>query len=240
MSDADKPKIEELPDGATFWKAYRDGRLVKGFDVANFYLDLAEEQKKRLAPGARADFTKLCKDGCFPIALAALVALLRLSPQLESYWAELVDRPDDREKSARDLEKAVKTIESLFGNVISAEKAGENELAKIGHLPVSQVTSELRFYIQFINFAATLSAEMEIRSPVELSKYLLTSYIRKMTGRFHDKNVSGLIQELVGPANYDEVNQRMWRNRNYKRIDVHFSWMTRMLVAASVVIAQTP
>jgi hypothetical protein len=79
----------------------------------------------------------------------------------------LAGRPDNREKSARDLEKAVKTIENLFGNVISSEKAGENELAKIGRLPVSQVTSELRVYIKFINFAATLSADMEIRSPVE-------------------------------------------------------------------------
>jgi|SRR5580700_2122486 hypothetical protein len=74
----------------------------------------------------------------------------------------------------------------------------------------------------------------------ELSKYLLTSYIRKMTGRFHDRSASVLIQELVGPTNYDEVAQRMWRARNYKRIDKHCSWMTRFLVATSVVVAQTP
>jgi len=188
MSNADKPKIGELLEEVALWEAYRDARRVKGFDVSKLYLDLAEEQKKTLAPGARQDFIALCKDGCFPIALAALVALLRFSPRSESYWAQLAGRPENREKSARDLEKAVKTIENLFGNVISTEEAGEHVLAKIGRLPVSQVTSELRFYIKFINFAATLSADMEIRSPVELSKYLFTSYIRKMTGRFHDKN----------------------------------------------------
>lgn len=76
MSDADKPKIEELADLVALWNSYREIRRVKGFDVAQFYADLAEEQEKRLAPGARGDFTELCKDGCFPIALAALVALL--------------------------------------------------------------------------------------------------------------------------------------------------------------------
>jgi hypothetical protein len=61
-----------------------------------------------------------------------------------------------------------------------------------------------------------------------------------MTGRFHDRNVSGLIAEVTGSTDYIEVAQRMWRGRNYKRIDKHFSWMTRFLVAMSVVIAQTP
>jgi hypothetical protein len=85
MSDADKPKIQELAVEVALWNSYRELRRAKGFDVAKFYLDMAEEQKKRLAPGARSDFTKLCKDGCFPIALAGLVALLRFSPQLERY-----------------------------------------------------------------------------------------------------------------------------------------------------------
>jgi hypothetical protein len=50
MSDAGKPKIEDLGDEAALWKAYRDPRRVKGFDVARFYLDLAEEEKKGLHP----------------------------------------------------------------------------------------------------------------------------------------------------------------------------------------------
>jgi len=241
MTDTDKPKIEELADEVALWNSYREARRVRGIDIAQLYADLAAEQKHELtSPGAREDFTELCTDGCFQITLAALVVLLRYSPQLKSYWAELVGRPENREKSARNLEQAVKTLENLFGNVIASEKEARNvELVKIGHLPVSQMISELRFYIKLINFAATLRADMEVRSPVELAKYLLTSYVRTMTGRFHDKNVSGLIQELLGLADYGEVAHRMWRARNYERIDKHFSWMTRFLVAMSVVMAQT-
>jgi hypothetical protein len=242
MNDADKPKIEELVDEVALWNSYREARRAKGIDIAQLYADLAAEEKQALtSPGAREDFTELCKDGCFQITLAALIALLRSSPQFESYWAELVGRPDNREKSAQNLEKAVHTLENLFGSIVSAEKAGKNaELVKIGRLPVSRIISELNFYVRFISLAGTLQADEEIRSPVELARYLLTSYVRRMTGRPHHRNVSSLIQEVLGLTNYDDVAHRMWCNRNYKRIHKHFSWLTRILVVASVVVAETP
>jgi hypothetical protein len=242
MTDADKPKIEELAQEVAFWNRYREARRIEGIDIAQFYADLAAAQKQALtSPGAREDFTELCTDGCFQITLAALVALLRYSPQLESYWAELVGRPDNREQSARNLELAIQTLERIFVDVISSEKQGKyGELVKIGWLPVSRVISELRFYIRFINFAGTLQEDKEIRSPVELTKYLLTSSVHRMTGRPHHRNVSSLIQEVLGLANYDDVAHRMWCNRNYKRIHKHFSWMTHILIVASVVVAETP
>ena len=242
MSDADKPRIEELAQEVAFWSQYREARRIEGIDIAQFYADLAAAQKQALtSPGAREDFNELCNDGCFQITLAAVVVLLRYSPQLENYWIELVGRPDNREKSARNLELSVHTLEDLFGSIVSAEKAGKNaELVQIGRVPVSRVISELGFYIRFINFAATLQQDKEIRSPVELTKYLLASYVRRMTGRPHHRNVSNLIQEVLALANYDDVAHRMWCNRNYRRIHKHFSWMTRILVVASVVVAETP
>ena len=225
MNDADKPKIEELTQEVAFWIRYREARRIEGFDIAQFYADLAAAQKQALtSPGAREDFTELCNDGCFQITLAALVLLLRYSPQLENYWTELAGRSDNREKSSRNLELAVQTLEDLFGSIASMEKEGKNaELVQLGRVPVSRVISELGFYIRFINFAGTLQEDKEIRSPVELTKYLLTSYVRRMTGRPHHRNVSNLIQEVRGLANYDDVAHRMWCNRNYNRIHKHFS-----------------
>ena len=200
MNDADKPKIEELAQEVAFWNHYREARRIEGIDIAQRYADLAAAQKQALtSPGAREDFTELCNDGCFQITLATVVVLLRYSSQLENYWIELVGRPDNREKSARNLELAVRTLEDLFGGIVSAEKEGENaELLQIGRVPVSRVISELGFYIRFINFAGTLQEDKEIRSPMELAKYLLTSYVRQMTGRPHHRNVSNLIQEVLG------------------------------------------
>jgi hypothetical protein len=153
----------------------------------------------------------------------------------------MVGHPENREKATRALENTAQTLEKLFNSVIATENERKNvEFAKIGRLPVSQVVSELRIYIRFINFASSMSADTETRSPVELSKYLLSSYVRVMTGRFHDRSVSGLVGKASASPEYNEVAHRMWRTRNYERIDKHFSWITRFLVAMSVVIAQTP
>jgi hypothetical protein len=51
-----------------------------------------------------------------------------------------------------------------------------------------------------------------------LAKYLFSAYVYRATSRFHDKEVSDLIGAALG-ITYDETAHRMWRNRNYKRID---------------------
>ena len=205
-------------------------------------MDLAEEEKQKLtSPGAREDFVELCESGCFQPILAGIVMLLRYAPQLEAFWTQMVGRPHNREKASLSLEGATQTLENLFSGIIESENEGKNpELERIGRLPVSRVINELRFYIRLVNSASSISAETETRSPAELAKYLASSYVLSMTGRFHDRCVSGLVSEASGSLEYIEVTHRMWRGRNYERIDRHFSWMTRFLVAMSVVIAQTP
>jgi hypothetical protein len=59
----EKPKIEELAMEVAFWRAYREAYRTKGVDIAQFYAELAAEEKQRLrSPGARDDFTELCED----------------------------------------------------------------------------------------------------------------------------------------------------------------------------------
>jgi hypothetical protein len=236
------PKIEDLPEEVALWKSYREICRSKQIDILKHYMELAEEEKRRLtSPGAREDFVELCKAGCFQPILAGIVMLLRYAPRLEEFWIEMVGRPDNREKTTRSLESAAQTLENLFGGVIASEIEGKSvELERIGRLPISGVVNELRFHTRLINFAGSISGETETRSPAELAKYLASSYVLSMTGRFHDRCVSGLVSEASGSLEYIEVAHRMWRTRNYERIDKHFSWMTRFLVAMSVVIAQTP
>jgi hypothetical protein len=237
-----KPKVEELQEEVAFWKSYREICRSKQIDTFKLYMNLAEEEKQNLAsPGAREEFIELCEAGCFQPILAGIVMLLRNGALLEAFWTEMVGHPDNREKTTRTLEGAALTLENLFSGVIASENEGKSaELDRIGRLPVSRLVSELRFHSRLVNSASSISAETETRSPAELAKYLLSSYVRSMTGRFHDRSVSGLVGEVSGLPEHNEVAHRMWRTRNYERIDQHFSWMTRLLVTMSIVIAQTP
>ena len=75
----EKPKIEQLAVEVAFWHAYREAYRANGIDIAQFYADLAADEKQRLkSPGAREDFTELCRDGCLQLVLAGVFGLLRV------------------------------------------------------------------------------------------------------------------------------------------------------------------
>ncbi|MFY9529263.1 MAG: hypothetical protein WBC04_14110 [Candidatus Acidiferrales bacterium] len=238
MTKTDKPNIEELQDERIFWNTFRETRLAKGINVDREFAEWAADQAKRLtSPGAREDFAELCQGGCTPQVLAVIVALMRNSPGLEIFWQTVIGPPPKRQKATRTLERAAATLEEIFGGFIAMGDQDAAAFNKMGRIPVSRVVSELRFYIRFINLAESVRKDTGSHSLAEVSKYLLSSYVRRMTGSFHDRNVSGLVGELTGSTDYNEVAHRMWRLRNYRRLDKHYSWMTNILVAASVVIA---
>jgi len=145
-----------------------------------------------------------------------------------------------QEKAIRTLEKTAATLEEVFREFLAAEEddSVRAALAGMGRLPLSRLVSELRFYGGFLNLAKGLAADTETRSIKEVTKYLLAGYVKRATGQFRDRNVSALLGELVGPADYDEVAQRMWRARNYRRLEKHFSKLTDLLFAMGVVIAR--
>lgn len=204
MEKTDKPRIEELAGEAELWNAYREVWRSRGFDVARLHAEWAAEVKQGLtSPGAREDFAELCAAGCLPQSLAVLFGLLRYSPLLERFWAEMVGQPSNRKKAIRKLENAAQTLEMLYGDVLALGSKEENErFTKIGRIPVSRMVSELRAHIKFIRFAETIRADTETHSPAELARYLLTGYVKRVTGDFHDRNVSGLLAEIVGPPDY--------------------------------------
>ena len=91
-----------------------------------------------------------------------------------------------------------------------------------------------------MNLPNRLAVDTEAHSLAEVAKYLLSSYVERMTQRPQDGHVSGLIGEITAyPGTYNEVAHRMWRHRNYDRLHTHFAGITKFLAAMSVVIARS-
>ena len=86
--------------------------------------------------------------------------------------------------------------------------------------------------------AKLIALDTEAHSLAEVSKYVLSSYVERMTGRPHDRNVAVLIGAITDSPEYDEVAYRMWRHRNYDRLEKHFSRLTEFAVVMSSVIAR--
>jgi hypothetical protein len=220
------------------WNAYRQTRQSANIDIDEVCADCAEHVRQGLpSPGAREDFDELCKDGCHAQAVAAIITLIRYCPQLEDFWKMIVGPPEKRQRIIKGLENAAAALEEVFEIPIALEdERNREEFAKIGRIPPSRMISELRVYGRLIKLTESLRVDTEAHSLAEVSKYFLSSYVKRMTGSFHDRNVSGLIGEAAGLPECNDVSHRMWRHRNYERLEKNLSGMTDLLVAISVVM----
>jgi hypothetical protein len=232
---SDRSIRDDFREEFAFWEAYREHWRKKGIDIAEVFLHWAKEQAERLkSPGALDDFAELCNDGCFFQALAVIVFLVRVSPRLGPSWAKIVGASARRNKVSRDMEYCANLVDSLFRDL--ENEVGAQLLKTLGRVPPSRVAEELRFYTRFIKSAEAIKTDTRTHSATEVAKYLLTSYVERITRRPHDKNVAGIIAELTGKPKYGEVDQRMWRSRNYDRLDKNFSWITRIFVVGTMVL----
>jgi len=238
MAENNTSESDPYEDEHTLWSIYRQGRQSAGIDIDKFYADCAEHVKQGLSsPGAREDFSEICADGCHAQAVAAIITVIRYCPELEDFWKMIVGPPEKRQKIINALENAATSLEDIFKIPIFLEnEENRDEFAKGGRIPPSRLISELRFYSRLIEFAESLRGDIEVHSLAEVSKYILSSYVKRMTGSFHDRNFSGLIGEAVHSPDYNEVAHRMWRRRNYKRLAKNFSGMSDLVVAISIVM----
>lgn len=238
MTEFTRPRIEDLADKLDIWKNLCGLHQAKGLDLGQLLDQWAKALETGLDQhGAKRDFDELREAGCLPKGLAALVLVLRCARAMERAWAEMVGDPSERVKTAASLEAADVTLEKLYSGVIESEaQLGTERLTNIGRIPISRLVSELRFHVRVITISSMLKSETEARSLEQVARYIVTAYVKQMSGEFHDRSVSGLIAEVLGNGEYNEVAHRMWRHRNYERLDKHYSWMANLLAVASVVV----
>jgi hypothetical protein len=110
-------------------------------------------------------------------------------------------------------------------------------IGRFSGVPRGGLISELRFYTGFLSLADLVAEETGTRSIREFAKYLLMDYVSRATGAFHDRETSGLVGAVLGSPSANEVAQRMWRRRNYLRLQKHFSKAVDFLWVLAVAIS---
>src|SRR5712692_5454693 len=163
MSHTDRPKLDKLEAVQGFWDAHRRVLRARRVNLDKVAAEWAAKQARMLAsPGAQTDFAELCTHGCVPQVLAGILALFRFAPRVKKLWAEMVGRPDKRQKATRTLEQAAAMLEDVLREFIAAEdESVRTALVSMERLPVSRLVSELRFYGQVLNWAEGLAADTE-------------------------------------------------------------------------------
>jgi hypothetical protein len=232
MNEICGAKDEQADPVRQLWEVYAEILKKRGYDIDQLLRDWTQKQVAKLgSPGAQTDFEELSASGCVPQLLAALLALLKWSPAMESFWQQMYGNPEKRRVVVRSLEKSALALEGLFNFVIALEDEDvANKFGELGRIPPSRLVSELRFYARMLDFMNRLPSETKTRSLKEFAKFVLTDYVKAATGRFRDRNVSALLGEVIGPPDYNEVAHRMWRLRNFVRMKSHYSRLSDLLL----------
>lgn len=241
------------------WDLYCSMRAQKGLDIANLWAQWAKEKRDSLRDfAAETCFDDLCRAGCKALPLAVAVALMQPLHSFEKKWREITGSARQREQTIRTIEKAVTSLGELLGTLADAVVADwrgsidtdllekcRNEIIDPTKLlvpwPVSAVPhpattiNALRVYASALRMFDSIAEDAGIGSSDMFSKYLVSAYVYRATNSFHDANVSALIGVGLHIDSYDETAHRMWRHRNFERIDQHLSGLIEMLVGFGVV-----
>lgn len=241
MTDVEKIQTNDYEPQQKLWDAFAELFRAKGLDPGKAIADWAERQAKKLTTiDARKAFRRLCEHGCVPQVLVTILAVIRHAASIEAYSTLVLGHVQDRQRASRSLEKAARALESLLSELMRTENEQARRLfSRMGHLPPSQLIRELRLYARIFDVFELLVRESRARSIQEVCRYLLVSYARRATGKYHDSETSALFAELCGPPDYNDVAQRMWRLRNYKRLEKSFSILADFSLAAGVVIVRS-
>jgi hypothetical protein len=246
-----------------YWDINRSKFAELGIDMPQVLQEWAREKRDALKEFAAEDsFDELCKLGCNALSLAIALALFRPLQAIESKWQLVTGPRRRREQKIRALEKAAAALEELQGSFADAVIADQRQSLPPEFLEMlrreiinpsnldgiwpefasgphpATTTHALRLYASCLRKFGSIAGDTGISSSDMISKYLITAYVHRATGSFHDAEVSGLIGAVLDGV-YDETAHRMWRARNYGRIDADFSFLAELLIGIGVV-SSTP
>jgi len=240
--------MADLPEGERdnsepvqqLWDFHNEILRKRGIDLKERLLSWVKKQKEGFRdPHSKIEFEELCRDGCVPQVLSVLLSFIRYSPKLSGFWTLIVGDAKSRRAISRSLEMAAAALEDQFKEVVADDSEEQRkQFEELGRVPLSTLVAELRLYVSFINMAEELKIEVGTRSIEEFARFLLTDYVGRSTGRFHDRNIATLFGEIKGFEVYEEAAQRMWRERNYDRLVKHHKKIGDFLLAIGAVIAR--
>ena len=198
---------------------------------------------------AEADFDKLCGKGCSEVSLALALRCFRVAQSVERVWRKAVPSARRRQQVGRALDNAADAVEELQNalNLAVLEESknppeenpresapSDRQILNIvsrmepewppnapAPSPATMIRA-LRLYARTLNLFQSISQDTQAHSPDSIPRYLISGYVKRATGEFNDALVATLIGSTLGTGIYDETAHRMWRSRNYKRLEKEY------------------
>jgi hypothetical protein len=169
--------------------------------------------------------------GSSSLSLAIGISVIERSQHVAEIWRTTIGTARRRDQVVRALTKAADALEEVHESFITAllqdlkasldkdlrsmlsrDPASPDTPAGFSEWPSSApaphpatVVKALRLYARFLRMFDDISDETQAHSSESFPKYLISAYVKRVTGSFHDREVSMLIGIVGGNRGFDRL-----------------------------------
>jgi hypothetical protein len=182
--------------------------------------------------GAGREFSRLVGLGVREETLFSALLIFKLLPSLDHTLRALLGEMRDRRRKAKILRDAASVMDELAHMVEGEAGSMTGKLPPDQTIPTPLKTADaLHVYANLLFIREQLLEALDANSAEEIAKYTLASAVHRITGKYHDREVSGITGAFLGKYEYDETAHRVWRIRAVRRLDKTCSLVPVMLHA---------
>jgi hypothetical protein len=161
------------------------------------------------------------------------------SPMIDHVARSMFGENRERKRKSKILFEAIEILKELEGFMDAQSLPSALEfLQEFGYPLPSSAAEGLRKYAEMLFFRERLLKALDANSGQEIAKFTLASAVHRITGKYHDREVSAIVGAIRNDQNYDETSHRVWRIRTLPRLNRTVSPLPIILYALNVVLKE--
>jgi hypothetical protein len=207
-------------------KVFHDVGLTRNHPIAAIVTEKVRKQFE--IDGAQKDLEKLEQFGVLPETVFAGMLLFTFLPVVDNNLKVLFGNRQQIRHKAKILRNAADLMDEV-GSSLPLMNDLESSMVRIS--TPKKTADTLHFYANALRIRDQVFCSLNANSSIELVKYAIASAVKRITNKFHDREVSGVIGVFLRKPAYDETAHRVWRIRTLRRLEVSASFLPILLHA---------
>jgi hypothetical protein len=188
--------------------------------------------------GSKEELDRLEAFGVRRETLGVAAFILAFAPIIDRTLRSTLGSTNIRKRQYKALHKAINVLQELSSLYETASFGNPKEYFKDTGIPLPEtVIQGLRNYAELLFVRERVLGALDAHSGEEIAKFTLAGTVRRLTGKYHDRDVSAIIAAVKDDPNYDENAHRVWRIRTYPRLDRKIFHLPMLLHALNSVLS---
>jgi hypothetical protein len=196
------------------------GKLVEILNAAGVrphpaFTQAAEERLQMLEPfQTRPDYQRLEQEGVQKETMMIALTVINIAPEFDRMFRTSLYKRS-RQRFVKQLLAPIPVLKKLDG--VMGDTIKKFPGTTIGRADL--LVSNLQHFANIMSWADDLKELLGSNSFLGLAKYAFAGLVKRVTNKYHDREVSALTGAALLKSDYDETTHRVWRIQNYPRLE---------------------